>query len=94
MPIATFLATAALLASPAAGTISCTNTSSSIDAATLAAIAATCYDYIDGQLEADPKRVARSLHPDLAKCSVIGDTPDERLGLRRMSKEEMLGLVK
>lgn len=56
------------------------------DAATLAAIEATCLDYIDGQLEADPARVARALHPDLAKRAVIGDTPDERLGLRRMSR--------
>ncbi|MFZ3000522.1 MAG: nuclear transport factor 2 family protein [Undibacterium umbellatum] len=69
-------------------------TPSTADAATIAAIEATCYDYIDGQLEADPKRVARSLHPDLAKRAVIGDTPDERLGLRRMSKEELVSLTK
>jgi hypothetical protein len=30
----------------------------------------------------------------LAKRSVIGDTPDERLGLRRMSKEELVSLTK
>ncbi|MFZ6750449.1 nuclear transport factor 2 family protein [Undibacterium sp. Ren11W] len=65
-----------------------------IDKATIAAIEATCFDYIDGQLEANPLRVARSLHPDLAKRSVIGDTPDERLGLRRMSKEELVELTK
>ena len=64
------------------------------DAATLAAIEATCLDYIDGQLEADPARVARALHPDLAKRMVIGDTPYERLGLRRMSKEELVGLTR
>lgn len=63
------------------------------DAATLAAIEATCLDYIDGQLEADPARVARALHPDLAKRAVIGDTPDERLGLRRMSKDELVSLT-
>lgn len=62
--------------------------------ATIATIEATCFDYIDGQLEANPNRVARSLHPDLAKRSVIGDTPDERLGLRRMSKEELVALTK
>ena len=62
------------------------------DAATLAAIEATCLDYIDGQLEADPARVARALHPDLAKRAVIGATPDERLGLRRMSKDELVSL--
>ena len=63
------------------------------DAATLAAIEATCLDYIEGQLEADPARVARVLHPDLAKRAVIGDTPDERLGLRRMSKDELVSLT-
>lgn len=64
------------------------------DKATIAAIEATCFDYIDGQLEGNPQRVARSLHPDLAKRAPIGDTPDERLGLRRMSKEELVSLTK
>lgn len=64
------------------------------DATTLAAIEATCFDYVDGQLEGDPERVARALHPDLAKRRVIGDTPDERLGLRRMGKEELVGLTR
>lgn len=67
---------------------------SGADAATIAAIEATCFDYVDGQLEADPDRVARALHPDLAKRAVIGDTPYERLGLRRMSKEELVGLTR
>lgn len=64
------------------------------DAATIAAIEATCFDYVDGQLEGNPERVARALHPDLAKRAVIGDTPYERLGLRRMSKEELVALTK
>ncbi len=64
------------------------------DKATIAAIEATCFYYIDGQLEANPQRVARALHPDLAKRAAIGDTPDERLGLRRMSKEELVSLTK
>ena len=64
------------------------------DSATITAIEATCFDYIDGQLEGNPQRVARSLHPDLAKRAAIGDTPDERLGLRRMSKEELVNLTK
>ena len=64
------------------------------DPATLAAIEATCFDYVDGQLEGDPARVARALHPDLAKRAVLGDTPDERLGLRRMSKEELVSLTR
>ena len=65
-----------------------------IDRPTRDAIEATCFDYVDGQLEGDPERVARSLHPDLAKRRVLGDTPDERLGLRRMSKEELVELTK
>lgn len=68
--------------------------SPSPDAATVAAIEATCFDYVDGQLQADPERVARALHPDLAKRMVIGDTPYERLGLRRMSKDELVGLTR
>lgn len=64
------------------------------DAATIAAIEATCFDYVDGQLEGNPERVARALHPDLAKRAVIGDTPYERLGLRRMSKEELVALTR
>ena len=70
------------------------STSPAADPATLAAIEATCHDYVDGQREADPQRVARSLHPDLAKRAVLGDTPDERLGLRRMSKEELVALTR
>ena len=65
-----------------------------IDTTTLAAIEATCFDYVDGQLEGNPERVARALHPDLAKRMVIGDTPYERLGLRRMGKEELVGLTR
>ena len=80
--LALLLATAAAQASPPP------------DAATLAAIEATCLDYVDGQLEADPERVARSLHPDLAKRMVLGDTPDERLGLRRMTREELVSLTR
>ncbi|QNQ10067.1 nuclear transport factor 2 family protein [Sphingomonas alpina] len=78
------LASAMAAASPAAPA----------DAATIAAIEATCFDYIDGQLEGAPDRVARSLHPDLAKRAVIGDTPYERLGLRRMTKEELVNLTR
>lgn len=65
-----------------------------VDPATRTAIEATCFDYVDGQLEGNPDRVARALHPDLAKRAVIADTPYERLGLRRMSKEELVGLTR
>ena len=62
--------------------------------ADLAAIEATCFDYVDGQLEGDAERVKRALHPDLAKRRVLGDTQDERLGLQRMSREELVDLTK
>ena len=82
-----------LLSLVMAATAASTPAPPAADAATLAAIEATCLDYIDGQLEADPARVARALHPDLAKRAVIGATPDERLGLRRMSKDELVSLT-
>ena len=44
-------------------------------------------------MEGDADRVARSLHPDLAKRAVK-PTPDEALGLRRMSKEELVDLTR
>ena len=84
------MSTLSLILAAAATTPAATDT----DAATLAAIEATCYDYVDGQLEGDPQRVARALHPDLAKRAVIGDTPYERLGLRRMSKDELVELTR
>lgn len=77
------LAAAAAAASP-----------TTLEPATRAAIEATCFDYVDGQLEGDAERVARSLHPDLAKRRVLGETPDERLGLRRMGKEELVELTR
>ena len=56
-------------------------TPATVDPDVRAAIEATCFDYI-------------ALHPDLAKRRVLGDTPDERLGLRRMSKEELVELTR
>ncbi|HET9398216.1 MAG TPA: nuclear transport factor 2 family protein [Sphingomicrobium sp.] len=63
-------------------------------AADLTSIEAACHDYLDGQLQGDPKRVARSLHPDLAKRAAIGETEDERFALRRMTKEELVDLTR
>jgi hypothetical protein len=64
-----------------------------LDPAQVKAVEAVAYDYVDGQLEGDAARVARSLHPDLAKRAVRPD-PDETLGLRRMTKEELVDLTK
>lgn len=65
------------------------------DAATIAAIEAVAYDYVDGQLEGDAKRVAHALHPDLAKRAVAGDGPTSRevFPLRRMSADELIQLT-
>lgn len=64
-----------------------------LDAADVKAVEAVAYDYVDGQLEGDPRRVARSLHPDLAKRAVETN-PDEVYALRRMSKEELVELTR
>jgi len=60
----------------------------------VSAIEAVAYDYVDGQLEGDAARVARALHPDLAKRAVEMGDPDEPLGLRRMTKEELVDLTR
>lgn len=79
---------AALFAAAAIAT-----TPQTMDPAAVRAIEAVAYDYVDGQLEGDPVRVARALHPDLAKRAVTTD-PDETLALRRMSKEELVDLTR
>ena len=78
----------------AAAAIAATQPVPSASAADLKAIEASCFDYLDGQLQGDPKRVARSLHPDLAKRAAVGETADERFGLRRMTKEELVDLTR
>lgn len=64
-----------------------------LDEVAVRKIEATAYDYVDGQLEGDSARVARALHPDLAKRAVKAN-PDEALGLRRMSKDELVDLTR
>jgi hypothetical protein len=71
-----------------------TSAAAARDAATITAIERTCYDYVDGQLEGDPARVARALHPDLAKRSARPATGDELLALRRMSRDELVELTR
>jgi hypothetical protein len=51
-------------------------------------------DYVDGQLDGDAARVARALHPDLAKRAAVPATEDEPLALRRMTKEELVELTR
>ncbi|MBZ5710537.1 nuclear transport factor 2 family protein [Nannocystis pusilla] len=67
-----------------------------LDAKTRAAIEAVAYDYVDGQLEGDAERVARALHPDLAKRAVAaaGPTAREVFPLRRMSADELIDLTR
>lgn len=84
---AALFAAAALAAAPAA------EAPAPLDPVQVQAIEAVAYDYVDGQLEGDPARVARSLHPDLAKRAVTTD-PDEKLALRRMSKAELVQLTR
>jgi hypothetical protein len=78
----------------AAAATAATQTVPSTTSADLAAIDATCHDYLDGQLQGDAARVARSLHPDLAKRKAVGETADEKFGLRRMTKEELVAFTK
>lgn len=70
------------------------NAGAQTDAGTLRAIEATAYDYVDGQLEGDAERVARALHPDLAKRSVAPAAPYETLGLGRMTSDELIDLTR
>ena len=51
-------------------------------------------DYVDGQLDGDAARVARALHPDLAKRAAVAATVDEPLALRRMTKDELVELTR
>ena len=61
-----------------------------------AALEAVARDYVDGQLEGDAARVARSLHPDLAKRAVVADAPTGRelFPMRRMSADELIELTR
>jgi len=97
--IAAMLAAIALggAAPPAASTSApvADSPAQAFDPATVKAIEAAAYDYVDGQLEGDPARVARVLHPDLAKRAVRSrPDPDETLGLRRMSRDELVDLTR
>ncbi|MBO9662599.1 MAG: nuclear transport factor 2 family protein [Dokdonella sp.] len=68
--------------------------SAQTDQDTVRAIEATAYDYMDGQLEGDADRVARALHPDLAKRTVRPASAYESLALGRMTSDELIGLTR
>lgn len=53
-------------------------------------------DYVVGQYEADPARVSRVLHPDLAKRGLLGSGADDRelFPLRRMTSDELIDLTR
>jgi len=64
------------------------------DPATVRAIEAVAYDYVDGQLEGNVERVARALHPDLAKRTPKRESPYETLPLGRMTSDELIALTR
>ncbi|MNX34662.1 putative lumazine-binding protein [compost metagenome] len=53
-------------------------------------------DYVVGQYEADPARVSRVLHPDLAKRGLLGSGADARevFPLRRMTSDELIDITR
>lgn len=55
-----------------------------------AAILATAADYIEGWIDGDAERMARCLHPDLAKRAVAGDDPDQPLALDEIDRAGMV----
>lgn len=60
-----------------------------------AAIEQVALDYVEGQLEGNAARVARALHPDLAKRAVASEQSSSRemFPLRRMSADELIELT-
>jgi hypothetical protein len=66
----------------------------SLDPVTVSTIEAVCFDYVDGQLDGGPVRVARALHPDLAKRAAVPANAEEALALRRMSRDELVALTR
>ena len=64
--------------------------SSTQDQNQLKAITATALDYIYGWYEADVNRMARALHPRLAKRMVFIDPETGKSQLRDLSMEQML----
>ncbi|MNE15216.1 putative lumazine-binding protein [compost metagenome] len=87
MLLASILASVAVVAAPL---------SPALDPEAVAAVEQVARDYVDGQLEGDAARVARSIHPDLAKRAVANNgeaTSREVFPLRRMSADELIELT-
>jgi putative lumazine-binding protein len=57
-----------------------------------AAVVAAALDYFEGWFEADPARMDRALHPELAKRSLSQSDPDSP-ELRHLTKERMVELT-
>jgi hypothetical protein len=53
------------------------------------AVMRTCLDYVDGWYTADPERMARALHPELVKRTLMRD-PDQGWMLGRISTYERM----
>jgi hypothetical protein len=54
------------------------------------AIRATALDYVEGWFQGDAERMARALHPELAKRNVRMDPETGKSTLRKLSKEELV----
>ncbi|HEU4673740.1 MAG TPA: nuclear transport factor 2 family protein [Candidatus Limnocylindrales bacterium] len=63
---------------------------SEIDARDRAAVAAVATDYIEAWLDGDADRMARALHPALAKRSVATDGRDAGRGIDSLTASEMV----
>jgi hypothetical protein len=53
------------------------------------AVMQTCLDYVDGWYTANPKRMARAVHPDLVKRTLTRD-PEQGWRLNRITTSEMM----
>jgi hypothetical protein len=55
-----------------------------------AAVRATALDYVEGWFQGDAERMARALHPELAKRNVRPDPETGKSTLRKLSKDELV----
>jgi hypothetical protein len=50
-------------------------------------------DYIESWLDGDPDRMARCLHPELVKRTIVVDTAVGDPGIQTLSREQMVGFT-